>query len=58
MEQILKELFDYQRFQGNIKLKILIADTESRYITELSDEEMGAVSAAGSPELSDRKKER
>lgn len=50
MEQALKRLFDYQRFQGNDRLAKLILDTDDRYQgapQRLSDEELGSVSAAG-----------
>lgn len=49
-EKILKILFDYQRFEGNEKLKDMIAETEARYQDELSDDELELVSAAGTSE--------
>ena len=47
MEKKIKKLFDYQRFEKNEKLEKLIRDTESRYATELSDDDLSFVSAAG-----------
>ncbi|MBD5549099.1 MAG: hypothetical protein HDQ97_17215 [Lachnospiraceae bacterium] len=46
-EQYLKQLLDYQRFEGNSRLFTLIADTQARYGSALHDEEMEFVSAAG-----------
>ena len=57
MEQKIKKLFDYQRFENNSRLGKLIAETESRYAVELSDEELFMVAAAGEPENSTEKKE-
>lgn len=47
MEKTLKRLFDFQKFSGNARLSEVIADTESRYNNALSDDELGAVNAAG-----------
>lgn len=47
MEGKLRGLFEYQRFQGNHELSILIADTQARYPAALSDEDISMVSAAG-----------
>ena len=47
MEKKLRELFDYQRFEPNERLSGLIRETENRYGTELSDEELSLVAAAG-----------
>lgn len=57
MEKKLKILFDYQKFKGNKKLAALIEDTESRYATELSDDEISLVAAAGEPFEEQPKKE-
>lgn len=43
----LKRLFDYQRFVGNTRLLALMADTQFRYASALSDEELAFVNAAG-----------
>ena len=59
MEEKLKKLFDYQRFQENERLSRLIVDTRERYsgclsdddLACLSDDDLALVSAAGSPEL-------
>ncbi len=51
MENKLRSLFEYQKFEGNAKLAALIADTESRFGSEISDDDLFMVSAAG--ELSD-----
>ena len=47
MENKLKKLFDYQRFEQNEKLEKLVRETENHYATELSDEDLSLVSAAG-----------
>lgn len=47
MEQKLKRLFDYQRFQKNSRLEAMLADAEERYADGLSDEALELVSAAG-----------
>ena len=51
MEKIIKKLFDFQRFEGNERLDRLISETEIKEIKELSEEELGMVSAAGNPYL-------
>ncbi|WP_297209857.1 hypothetical protein [uncultured Flavonifractor sp.] len=50
MEQILRLLLDYQRFQENQRLDALIADTFHRYGEGLSDEALEQVWAAGEAE--------
>ena len=48
MERKLKELFDYQKFEGNTALQNVINSVHSRYQTrELSFEDMEQISAAG-----------
>lgn len=47
MEKKLKKLFDYQRFEQNKKLEKLIYETESRYASRLSDDDLSFVNAAG-----------
>ncbi len=47
METKLQRLFDYQKFEGNSRLAALIADTESRCMQELSDDDLEMVNAAG-----------
>lgn len=47
MERKLQAMFDFQHFQQNERLARLIEETESRYGEELSDDDLGLVSAAG-----------
>lgn len=48
MENRLKKLFDFQRFEGNASLQSVIDDVHARYARkELSLEDMEWVSAAG-----------
>ena len=44
----MKLTFDYQKFSPNSRLTTMIEDVERRY-TELSDEDLFFVSAAGEP---------
>ncbi len=54
-ESALRKLFDYQLFQRNEKLERIIYETKSRYPVELTDDQLGFVAAAGTP---DEKKEK
>ncbi len=48
MERKLKNLFDFQRFEGNSSLQAVINDVHARYaLAELSDDELTMVNAAG-----------
>ena len=47
MEEKLKTLFEYQRFERNAHLDRLISKTENRHGRALSDDELMLVSAAG-----------
>lgn len=47
MENSLKNIFDYQKFEKNSRLEKLISDTESRYARELTDDDLVMVNAAG-----------
>ena len=47
MENKLKKLFEYQRFEKNAKLDAMIAQTRARYDAALSDEDLEMVAAAG-----------
>ncbi|MCQ2530034.1 MAG: hypothetical protein MJ086_02105 [Lachnospiraceae bacterium] len=47
MENKLKNLFEYQRFEKNEKLEKLISQTESRFERELSEDDLFFVNAAG-----------
>lgn len=52
MERLLSKLFDYQHFERNPDLQIVIDRVDARYAAaELSDEELGMLSAAGDPGL-------
>ena len=46
MEQKLKRLFDYQKFQRNSRLEAMLAEAEGR-CAEVDDEALEVVSAAG-----------
>lgn len=50
-EQVLKRLFDFQKFSRNSRLEALIRDTDSRQATALSESELSFVNAAGVPEM-------
>ena len=50
-EQVLKRLFDFQRFARNNKLDAIIEDTLSRQNSALSEHELSYVNAAGIPEI-------
>ncbi len=47
MENKLSKLFDYQRFENNSKLSKIISDTQSRYGTEVSEDFLDKINAAG-----------
>ena len=48
MESTLRRMFDYQRFENNTGLQMVIDDVHSRYaVRELNLEEMNFVAAAG-----------
>lgn len=49
IEDTLKAIFDFQRFEGNDELETLIRDTFSRWGAALSEDELEQVSAAGEP---------
>jgi len=52
LERKLKGLFDYQKFDGNMKLQSVIDSVHSRYgLRELNMDEIAMVSAAGVPEI-------
>lgn len=59
MSNTLKQLFDYQKFEGNPELQRVIDSVHNKYTArELTFEEMEMVNAAGSPELLNKKKDR
>ena len=47
MENKLKKLFEYQKFEQNERLAKLIAETEARQAAEISDDDLEMVTAAG-----------
>ena len=47
MEQKLKRLFDYQKFNRNPRLEAMLSDVLARYEGDLSDADLELVSAAG-----------
>ena len=47
MERTVKNLFDFQRFKQNVRLDSIIRNTENRYASALSDDDLEWVSAAG-----------
>lgn len=47
MERKMANLFDFQRFQQDPKLKKVIQEAESRYTGALDDDDLAFVSAAG-----------
>lgn len=55
-EETLFKLFDYQRFEGDSLLEALISETESEYGTEISDDDLSFVNAAGEANPTDRVK--
>ena len=58
MERKLTALFDYQKFERNADLQAVIDSVHSRYSArELSMDEMEWVSAAGTPEAFQLKKD-
>lgn len=54
MENKLKSLFNYQRFEQNPRLAKLIAESEARFDSALSDDDLEFVSAAGEIENFDK----
>ena len=61
MENRLRQLFDFQKFEGNASLQLVIDDVHARYaVRELDMDDMAWVNAAGSssdPEKKRRKLE-
>ena len=55
MESKLRQLFDFQKFEGNSELQQVIDSVHARYaVRELSLDDMEFVAAAGVPEIPDR----
>ena len=58
MEKKLKELFDFQKYQGNSELQQVIDAVHAKYaVRELSLSDMDMVFAAGVPENPNPKKD-
>ena len=54
-ENMLMNLFDFQKFEGNADLEEVIGEVHARYAArELSLEEAGMVWAAGTPEIREK----
>lgn len=53
MENRLKALFDFQKFQSNARLAKMIAEAEQSLNTELDDEGLSFVAAAGETDIRD-----
>ena len=57
-EKLLTNLFDFQRFEQNPELQSMIAEVEQKYsVTEMSDDELDLLAAAGDPFSRELKKE-
>ena len=57
-EKLLTNLFDFQRFKRNPELQSMIAEVEQKYsVTEMSDDELDLLAAAGDPFSRELKKE-
>lgn len=50
MEQMLKNVFDYQRFFSNGHLSAIIEEVEKRY-SALDEQELSMISAAGNVDI-------
>ena len=48
-EQVLKGLFDFQKFARSSRLDAIIQNTQSRRFRSLSESELAYVNAAGDP---------
>ena len=58
MDNKLKQLFGYQRFEENRDLQHVIDSVHAKYAArELALDDMGMVNAAGMPELPDKRKD-
>lgn len=56
MENKLKNMFEYQRFSQNSRLSKIIADTEAKYASALSDDDLDFVAAAGESDIDEETK--
>lgn len=50
-EQVLRTLFDFQKFARNQKLDAMLEKTRSHFSQSLSEDELAYVNAAGVPEM-------
>ncbi len=58
MDKKLQQLFDFQKFEGNKDLQMIINSVHARYaVRELNLDEMGFVSAAGDTTASMKKEQ-
>ena len=58
MEKILRNLFDFQRYEKNADLQSVIDSVHARYSAKLlSDDEAELVAAAGTPEAALKQKD-
>lgn len=57
MENRLNKLFEFQKFENNARLARLIQETELRYGSALSDDDLDMVSAAGEITVKNEDKE-
>ena len=55
MEEKLKQLFDFQRFERNPRLEQMMAETRERWGAELSDDDLELVNAAGEIPVQEQK---
>ena len=52
MEERLRQLFDFQDFEENARLRAVIQSVKARYnVRELKEEDLEWVAAAGNPEI-------
>ena len=58
MEKKLTRLFDYQRFENNARLSKIIAATEAKYATQLSEDDLFLVNAAGETDAATDKRDK
>ncbi len=54
MENKLKALFDFQKFQGNTRLANMIVKAEQSLNSELNDDELSFVAAAGETDIQNK----
>lgn len=57
MENKLKKMFEYQKFENNPRLAKLIGETEARYGSAIDDDDLFMVNAAGDADIFNGKKD-